>query len=150
VKALFSKWVILLAAIILPLEGMAYAKGNDRYHLQTFELRGSRYFSNYYAVVAQYLRQKSPQRRARACIVGLRIDGQNNQAWVIWRGGGRLILWEGGGDNNLNRSRRNLSLRRDVVASDAATGTSTYLVSRPWVAALERKCARSGRYVAVN
>jgi hypothetical protein len=149
-KALFSKWVVVLAGLIVPLSGTVHARGNDRYHLQTFELRGSRYFSNYNAVVARYLRQKSPHRRARACIVGLKVDGRSNTAWMIWRGGSSLILWEGGGENDLNRSRRNLSLRRDVVASDAAIGTSTYLVSRPWVAALERKCARSGRYVAVN
>jgi hypothetical protein len=61
-----------------------------------------------------------------------------------------LILWQGGGDVDLNLSNRLLSLRRDVVATDEATGTSTYLTSRPWVAELERKCARYGRYVTVN
>lgn len=149
-KALFAKWLVLLAALIVPLSSAGHARSNDRYHLQTFELRGSRYFSSYNSVVGRFLRQKSPNHRARACIVGLRNNGQKNTAWMIWRGGGRLILWEGGGENDLNRSRRNLSLRRDVVVSDAATGTSTYLVSRQWVASLESTCARSGRYVTVN
>jgi hypothetical protein len=146
------KYVFLKCAVlfIILFSNVSYAKSNNSYNLKTFELKGSRYFSNYNSVVGKYLRQKSPNRHTRACIVGIRIDGQNNQAWVIWRGGDNLILWEGGGDNDLDRSRRNLSLSQDVVRSDAEIGTSTYLVSRPWVTALERKCAQKGRYVAVN
>lgn len=149
-RVFLSKLAISFVLLTVLYSSVSYARDSDRYHLQAFELRRSKYFSNYNIVVSRYLRQKSSRRPAHACIVGLKVDGENNAAWMIWRSGGRLILWEGGGENNLNRSRRNLSLRRDVVASDTATGTSTYLVSRPWVAALERKCAKFGRYVTVH
>jgi hypothetical protein len=150
-KSCVSKCAWAIGALLMVVPAPSSARGGDRYHLQTFELRGSRYFSNYNAVVGRYLRQHSPNRRARACVVGQRIVGQQDEtAYVIWRGGDQLILWWGGDDADLNRSNRLLSLSRDVVPSDAAIGTSTYLVSRPWVAALERKCVRYGRYVTVN
>jgi hypothetical protein len=145
-----TKWFMTLGCLTFSMSVPCEARTSDPYHLKTFDVSGSRYFSNYDAVVVRYLRQESPRRQSSACIVGLSVFGKRDQAWVIWHGGGRLILWEGGGENDLNRSRRNLSLRRDVVASDAATGTSTYLVSRPWVAALERACARSGRRIIAN
>jgi hypothetical protein len=149
-KTCISKFAVHFFALIISVCSTCVAYGKAPYTFDTFELRGSRYFSNYNAVVGRYLRQKSPHRRARACVVGHRIAGQRKEtAWVIWRGGDKLILWWGGGDD-LNRSNRILSLRRDVVASDAAVGTSTYLVSRQWVAMVERKCAQAGRYVTVN
>ena len=113
----------------------------------TFDLRKSRYFSNYRSVVGNYLRLKSPRRRARACVIGFTINGEDDTAWIIWRGGGRLILWEGGGDDNLEHSRRNLSLRDDFVPTGSDIGTSTYLESRTWLASLERRCATVGRFV---
>ena len=117
----------------------------------TFDLRKSRDFSYYRSVIGKYLRSKSPRRRTRACVIGFTIDGKDDAAWVIWRGGGRLILWEGGGEYGLNHSSRNLSLSKDVVPiTDPTLYTSTYLVSRPWVARLERRCATAGRFVAVN
>jgi hypothetical protein len=149
-RSFVSTYAWPIFAILSATSGLSSASADDRYHLQTFELRGSRYFSNYNAVVGRYLRQESPHRRARACVVGLRVTQNSGLAWVIWRGGDKLILWQGGGDVDLNLSNRLLSLRRDVVATDEATGTSTYLTSRPWVAELERKCARYGRYVTVN
>jgi hypothetical protein len=146
-----SKYAAAIFVISTSTSGNLSAGDKNPYHFETFELRGSRYFSNYNAVVGRYLKQHSPHRRALACVVGQRIVGQQNEtAYVIWRGGDKLILWWGGGDDDLNRSNRILSLRREVVATDEAIGTSTYLVSRPWVAMVERNCARYGRYVTVN
>ena len=145
------KLSVTLIAVSISMSSACFARGSSHYEFKTFELRGSRYFSNYNAVVGRYLRQKSPHRRARACVVGQKVVGQRNEtAWVFWRGGDQLILWWGGGDDDLNRSNRILSLRRDVVASDSDVGTSTYRVSRQWVAMVERKCAQVGRYVTVN
>lgn len=81
-------------------------------------------------------------------MIGLGGDGYEI-AWVIWHGGGRLVLWEENTEG-LKNSRRDLSLSKDVVATQAEIGTSTYLVDRPWVNNLERQCAAFGRYVAVN
>jgi hypothetical protein len=150
-KACIEKLSVIFVALIISVSSTCVAHGKAPYRFDTFELRGSRYFSNYNTVVGRYLRQHSPHRRARACVVGQRVVGQRNEtAYVIWRGGDKLILWWGGGDDDLNRSNRILSLRRDVVASDSAVGTSTYRVSRRWVAMVERKCAQAGRYVTVN
>jgi hypothetical protein len=130
------------------LNNPASARSRDSYKFETFDLRGSRYFSNYNAVVGRYLREKRPHRRARACVVGLKVDERGGkQAWVIWRGGDKLILWGGEGNNDLNRSNRLLSIRNDVVED---IGTSTYLESRSWFDALEQKCNKFGRYVTVN
>ncbi len=166
VNTLFPKCVMLLAMFILPLFCTGHAQSNsryarqarsiDRYHFHAFDVRGSRYFSNYKSIVGRYLRQASPHRRARACVVGQRVEGQRNDtAYVVWRGGDKLILWGAAGDSpdsyeTLINSNRSLSIRHDVVATDEAVGSSTYLVSRRWVAELERECARYGRYVTVN
>ncbi len=150
-NTIISRWAILITSFIFFVICPSVAISKTHYKFDTFDVRGSRYFSNYNAVVGRYLREHSPHRRARACVVGQRIVGQQDEtAYVIWRGGDQLILWWGGGDDDLNRSNRILNLRRDVVASDAAVGTSTYRVSRPWVAMVERKCAQAGRYVTVN
>jgi hypothetical protein len=147
-KSFVSTYAWPIFALLTATSGHSSASADDHYDFRTFEVRGSRYFSNYEAVVGRYLRQHSPHRRARACVVGQRILGQRNEtAYVIWRGGDKLILWWGGGDDDLNRSNRILSLRRDVVASE---GSSTYRVSRQWFAMVERNCVRYGRYVTVN
>jgi hypothetical protein len=81
-------------------------------------------------------------------VIGLGGDGYEI-AWVIWRSGDRLVLWEENTEG-LKHSRRDLSLSEDVVATQAEIGTSTYLVDRQWVNNLERQCAAFGRYVTVN
>ena len=144
------KWLVVFSALVVSMSSTCLARYRNPYQLKTFEIKGSRYFSDYNSIVSRYLREKSPRRWTRACVVGLIIDGKKDTAWVIWRGGGRLIYWGGGGYDALNQSIRNLSLRDDLVATDAAIGTSTYLESRPWLAWLERKCATSGRVVTVN
>jgi hypothetical protein len=145
------RWLNVLSACAIALSSPSYANDKTRDNFETFEIRGSRYFSNYKSVVGRYLRQHSPRRRARACVVGQRVPNQDNStAYVIWREGDKFILWWGGGDDDLNRSNRLLSLRRDFVATDEDIGTSTYLVSRPWVKLIERKCQKFGHYVTVN
>ncbi len=141
------RYSLALAVFVLTATVPGIVHARKLYQFETFDLDRSRYFSNYRAVVSRYLRQQSPQKPARACVIGLGGGVQNSLAWVIWRSGGRLILWQGEGDDDLTHSPRYLSYQDDVVATDADVGTSTYLVSRRWVAALERKCAQSGRYV---
>ena len=113
-----------------------------------FDVGKHRYFSTYDSVVGSYLREHSPHRKARACVIGLAGAGYEI-AWVIWRGGDRLVLWEENTEG-LKHSRRELSLSEDVVATQAEIGTSTYLVDRQWVSNLDRQCVAFGRYVTVN
>jgi hypothetical protein len=128
--------------------GSASASTNRPTPFNSFDLRTDRYFSTYNAVVGSYLRAHSAHHRTQACVVGLR-DDTYTRAWVIWREGGRLILWQENTEG-LNNSVRNLSLTKDIVATPALIGTSTYLESRPWLNKLERLCANHGRRVIVN
>jgi len=113
----------------------------------TFDLAMRQEYAGYREVVGSYLRQAAEGRTARACIIGLTQGGtQSDMVWVIWRDGDRLIRWFPGEDN-LMLSSRNLSLTDDVVPTDSDIGTSTYLVSRPWVIELERLCEHHGRRV---
>ncbi len=143
-----TRWVILSASLTLSVSCPSVAVSKSLYKVDTFDVRGSRYFSKYNTVVGQYLREHSSGRRARACVVGQKTsDRRKDTAWVIWRGGDKLILWWGGGDDDLNRSSRLLSIRNDVVED---IGTSTYRESRVWFDKLEHKCKKFGRYVNVN
>lgn len=113
-----------------------------------FDLGTRPEFSNYQEVVGSYLRQKAVGADTQACVVGLTRGSRETEAvWIIWRKGDRLIRWFAG-ENNLDLSSRNLSLTDDVVPTDADIGSSTYLVSRPWVDELERVCEAHGHQVA--
>jgi len=112
-----------------------------------FDIASRAAFADYRQVVGSYLRQKRGQAGSQACVVGLtRGSRDTDVTWVIWRDGDRLIRWFAG-ENNLELSSRNLSLTDDVVPTDADVGSSTYLVSRPWVNELERLCAAHGQRV---
>ena len=147
-KSYASKCGWAMFAALTALSGHASASADRPKAPAPFDLRKDRYFSTYTVVVGSYLRAHSPHRRARACVIGLRGDSYK-LAWVIWRGGGRLILWEENTEG-LKYPIRDLSLIKDVVATPAQIGTSTYLVDRPWVNKLERQCASFGRHVSVN
>jgi hypothetical protein len=147
-KSGLSRGLAIFGALTALTGATCRADTTNPYLLQSFELNDEPHFSNYNLVVGRYLRLHGNLKPAKACVIGVTVDGRNDSAWVIWQGGGRLILWEG--EDDLDRSRRNLSLHEDVVADDDAVGGSTYLVSRPWVVALESLCIRSGRYVTLN
>jgi hypothetical protein len=91
------------------------------------------------------------------CIVG--IEGASDwAAWVHWREGNRLILWEPldsyPGDpllhHDLLASRRSLDLAKDAVPDPEDVGTSTYLVTRAWAESVIDTCSRVGLKVAVE
>ena len=115
-----------------------------------FNLMTRQAFSGYEEVVGSYLRRQAPHADTHACVVGLTRGEPNSEVvWVVWREGDRLIKWFSG-ENDLELSPRNLNLTDDVVPTDADIGSSTYLVSRPWVNELERLCERHGRRVAAT
>lgn len=114
---------------------------------EPFELETRPDFSEYQEVVGSYLRQRAAGGKTQACVIGLTRGPRNTEAvWIIWREGDRLIRWFSG-ENNLDLSSRNLSLIKDVVPTDSDVGSSTYLVSRPWVEELERLCEAHGYHV---
>jgi hypothetical protein len=71
-------------------------------------------------------------------------------AWVHWREGNRLTLWEPAAKgfeskDTLIRSRRDLDLTKDIAESAEAVGSSTYLVSRNWFDAINKDCKKRGK-----
>jgi hypothetical protein len=68
-------------------------------------------------------------------------------AWVIWRQGRRLILWEGHAD--LDSSRRTIDLDSNVRLSEDYLNGSTYLVTKAWVDRVTSTCDRFGTKVHV-
>jgi hypothetical protein len=74
---------------------------------------------------------------------------------VHWRERRRLIFWFGGSDpeyrsGSIAESHRQLDLDQDVVATEAEVGSSTYLISRPWLDGKLRDCAAKDERYAVT
>ncbi len=114
-----------------------------------FDTRYSPYYGDARPALKTFLAEEPPlaSRTQRFCIVGYR--GESDLAWVHWREGRRLILWEGRVAPEFKReaisqSRRDLDLRKDVVATEAEVAGSTYLVTRAWVAKTIADCRRHG------
>lgn len=75
------------------------------------------------------------------CVVGYQVQRSQTAealkiAWVYWHEGQRLVYWEPAGADvdskeTLVRSRRDLNLRKDVVATHRELGSSTYCIDQP-------------------
>lgn len=87
-------------------------------------------------------------------VVGYNLRSGEQHAWVYWREGNAVILWEPTIDStepaSLSMSRRYLWLNKDVVNSDAEVGTSTYLVTRDWVNGILRDCRKYGDHFIIR
>ncbi|SET58065.1 hypothetical protein SAMN05443639_103430 [Stigmatella erecta] len=102
----------------------------------------------------QLVIRQGTQRLNHFCVIGYREPSGGEYAWVIWKEGRALILWEPSADpaypTSLATSRRFLHLDRDVVASGEDVNGSTYLVTRDWVSQLTRDCESQGEKFAVS
>lgn len=119
---------------------------------QTFTVGSEPGFKPVAAALQAYVEAQPTPPAARSrqqfCVVGYG-QGDKRHAWVYWHQGQRLVYWEPAGEDieskeTLTRSRRDLNLRRDVVATPAELGGSTYRVDRPWLNALLADCRRRG------
>jgi len=138
--------VILLACLIGALGRLSTRAANAQDPSQTpeskpFDVASDPDFKNYRKVVTRFADEHRPKKTNNFCIIGLSTEGSRS-AWVLWREGGEIILWEGG--DNLNLSRRVIHLKSDVVATDADLHGSTYLVTRSWVDRLSKNCKSFG------
>jgi len=75
--------------------------------------------------------------------------GKDNIAWVFWREGNRLTLWEPAAEgfepkDSLTHSRRDLDLVKDVTAKTEGVGSSTYKESIAWVEDVKKDCQKRG------
>lgn len=100
-------------------------------------------FSNYKQIVERFARNHRPQAVNDFCILGQIADDNSRSAWVIWRQGQEIILW----DRNvmdLDSSLRTIRLKSDVVPTENDVRGSTYRVTRAWVETLSSMCEKSG------
>jgi hypothetical protein len=102
-----------------------------------FDFRTDSAFGDATARLEELLKGK----RGHFCVVGYQGPGESRRAWVVWREGRRIILWEG---SSIAHSRRTLRLKKDVVRSEVELKGSTYLVTRAWVDRVTSDCARRG------
>ena len=110
---------------------------------KTFDISSDTDFRNYETVIRRFIRRHHPEKAHDFCVVGYVAGDGSKLAWVLWRQGRQIILWEGG-DAGLEMSRRKLDLRTDVVKSESEINGSTYLVTKAWVDDLSASCDRSG------
>ncbi len=111
------------------------------------------------ALEAYLAKQEAARGLHSLCVIGY-IEKKNaaspgKMAWVHWREGNRLALWEPAAKgfeskDTLIRSRRNLDLNKDVAANAEAANGSTYLVTRDWVDAIDHDCKQRGKTYTVE
>jgi hypothetical protein len=106
-------------------------------------------FADFREPLVTYLRAKGPRNLNTVCLIGERYPDGSAWVWAIWDEGQRMVLWEGA-EATMTGSRRDLDLRRDVVANEAAVGGSTYRVSRAYVTQLRSQCAKTGTTVQLR
>jgi len=103
----------------------------------------------------QALAREAKHRTNHFCVVGYRLKDGEKQAWVHWKEGKQLILWEARSPESENvaalvQSRRRIRLEKDVVATEAEVAGSTYLVTRSWVTEILQDCRAHGDQVTIS
>lgn len=139
----------MILAVLIPLLAAA---ADD--HGAPFDPRSDPAFGDARPAIRTFLAGAVPRPRGlqHFCVVGYRA-GDSRLAWVHWREGRILILWEGSADpryrgDALVSSRRQLDLDQDVVPGIDDLAGSTYRITRPWLDRTLADCrARGIRYV---
>lgn len=115
-----------------------------------FDPRLDAAFGDARPALRQFLARAVPRPRGgqHFCIIAYRGAGWSN-AWMHWREGRMLVLWEGRGepgypDDSIAHSRRQLDLTRDVVPTPDDINGSTYLIDRPWLNRTLADCRAHG------
>lgn len=121
----------------------AAAEGDGR----TFDFASDPAFRDYKHVITEFAHKHRPNAKNDFCISGFYTRDNLKSAWVIWRQGRQMILWEG--QQNLDDSRRDLHLASDVVPTEADLHGSTYRVTKAWVKRIAAVCEQSGVKVHV-
>lgn len=139
--------LLAVAAAALPRAGLAQDERDT-----VFPTAHDPDFGDAGPALAEFLRrQRGAPRGAHQhfCIVGYQRDSGYRRALVLWREGGKLVVWNAVSDPaarnaSIADSRRVLDLTKDVVARDADIAASSWLVTRAWVARVEQDCAEHG------
>ena len=139
--------LLVLAALALLTTGISVA--NSESEAAVFDVKRDKHFSHYREPLMSYLRSRGTHKSTNVCILGEQHTDGTKSAWVIWRAGNTMLLWDGG-ESSMIASRRVLDLTRDVVASDGALHGSTYLVTKGWVEGQANRCQRLGTNVRLT
>jgi hypothetical protein len=99
-------------------------------------------FRDYKHVLTEFAHKHRPKAANDFCISGFYTRDNLKSAWVIWRQGRQIILWEGQLD--LDDSRRDLHLASDVVPTEDDLHGSSYRVTKAWVKKMTAVCKQSG------
>jgi DNA-nicking Smr family endonuclease len=116
---------------------------------RTFDITSDADFKNYKNLIGQFARKHRPRAANDFCTVGYVAQDNSKLAWVIWRQGREIILWEPQ-ETDLDLSRRKIKLGRDVVNAESDLHGSTYLVTKAWVDDLMSTCDRAGTKVHIG
>ena len=115
---------------------------------RAFDFASDPAFRDYKHVLTEFAHKHRPKAGNDFCISGFYTRDNLKSAWVIWRQGRQMILWEG--QQNLDDSRRDLHLASDVVPTEDDLRGSTYRVTKAWVKRIRVVCEQSGVKVHVR
>lgn len=144
--------ILMICTILFAIAfGMPLARARQAirqsFDRKTFDVTTDPDFSDYKQVMSRFAKKHRPEVANNFCIVGSVAD-DTKSAWVLWHEGAQIILWEGGDD--LDRSRRIIHLKSDVVPTEGDLHGSTYLVTKAWVKDLSQSCDRLGTKVHIS
>lgn len=142
----------LLSALSLLGAAVSAAPAHD----ETFVVDQEPGFRPVQAALESYAGGKTGQEGVQHfCVIGYRVQHSSQSeafkfAWVYWHEGQRLVHWKPAATDvdpkeTLIRSRRDLDLRKDVVASPRELGASTYRIDQPWLRRLLADCRQRGQ-----
>lgn len=138
---------LLLAAFMLP--GLLWGEGPT-----PFKVSGDKTYEPVSGALTALVRQKATVTLNHLCAVGYRNPDGSTYAWVYWREGKALILWEphvaGSPAKALSASRRYLQLDRDAVANTDQLKGSTYKITQEWVHQITRECELYGERFEIS
>lgn len=125
-------------------------------HKESFNVEKAASYNPVIPALKSYLvEQDATKGKHHLCVIGYVEPisggvGKNNIAWVFWREGNRLTLWEPAGEgfepkDSLKHSRRDLDIAKDVTAKTEEVGSSTYKESIAWVEDVKNDCQKRGK-----
>jgi len=142
--------LVIARFILLGVFGLSPAFGQVEH--QTFKISTSPYFARPREVLKRLVVQKGHQKKNHFCVVGYGLPDGGRNAWVYWKEGHAIILWEGltEGTFDLAHSKRYFRIPRDVVANESQIRGSNSLVTRRWTEQLMKECEREGESFLID
>lgn len=117
-------------------------------NITIFDVRADAAFQHYEDIIRVFLKSARVGKQADFCVLGQIASDGTKSAWISWRQGRQIILWDGG-ESDLRQSRRKILIDKDVVNTEDELRGSSYLVTRKWVEELNETCAREGVSVRI-